>query len=248
MDMSYDGPKVILPRYVESRDPVLAKNENRTQTKTALRMKRDACVYAREAARINTTHPQIAENIARIDDESEAMIARKANWLATPGGEVPATTAPTIGYGANRAINTLTSVGETRISEDASIARMDLLIQDTLDCAPMALDASQSIKADNSLEKMLAHQMAAAHEAAMRFLDRAFACRFPDQSVDCNRYASLSARFMTVYQQAALTLQRLRSGGSQIVTVQHVNVGPGGQAVVGNVQANQSKGRGNNGK
>ena len=32
-------------------------------------------------------------------------------------------------------------------------------------------------------------------------------------------------------------MQKLRTGGNQTVTVQHVNVGAGGQAVIGNVQA-----------
>jgi hypothetical protein len=49
---------------------------------------------------------------------------------------------------------------------------------------------------------------------------------------------------MSVFQDGLLTLQRLRTGGNQTVTVQHVNVAPGGQAVIGNVQAGGSKRRG----
>ena len=37
---------------------------------------------------------------------------------------------------------------------------------------------------------------------------------------------------MTAFQQGLLTLQRLRTGGQQVVTVQHVQVNEGGQAVV----------------
>jgi hypothetical protein len=215
-----------------------------SETKKALRKKRQAIVYAKEAARGNGVHPLIDDRIAELDGEAEEIIARKANWIATPSGEVPHTTAPVLNYGANRIINTLTSHGETRIAEDASLARMDLLLQNALDCAPMALDAAETIKADNSLDKMLAHQMAAAHEASMRFLGRAMECTFPHQSVECQRYGSLSARFMTVFQEARLVLHRIRGGG-QSITVQHVNVEPGGQAVVGNVRTGSSGGESN---
>lgn len=53
---------------------------------------------------------------------------------------------------------------------------------------------------------------------------------------------------MSAFNDAALTLQRLRTGGNQTVTVQHVNVAPGAQAVIGNVQAGGRKRRGSNGK
>jgi len=209
---------------------------DRSQTKKALRKKRQAIVYAREAARGNGVHPQIDDKIAELDGDAEEMITRKASWIVTPGGEVPDTTAPVINYGSNRIINTLTSQGDTRIAEDASLARMDLLIQNHLDCAPMALDAAETIKADNSLDKMLAHQMAGAHEAAMRFLDRAMSCASPAESVECNRYGNLSARFMAAYQDGLLVLHKIRGGG-QSITVQHVNIGPNSQNVVGNIQA-----------
>jgi hypothetical protein len=215
---------------------------DRSETKKALRKKRQAIVYAVEAARGNGVHPQIDDKIAELDADAEDMIVRKVNWLATPGGEVPATTAPELSYCANRIINTLTSQGETRIAEDASLGRMDLLLQNSLDCAPMALDAAQTIKADNSLDKMLAHQMAAAHEAAMRFLDRAMSCAFPRESVECTRYGNLAARFMAAYQDGLLVLHKIRGGGRSItVQHQHVNIGPNSQNVLGNVQTPGSR-------
>ena len=48
--------------------------------------------------------------------------------------------------------------------------------------------------------------------------------------------ANAAARMMSVYQDGLLTLQKLRTGGNQTVTVQHVNVQPGAQAVIGNVR------------
>jgi len=50
---------------------------------------------------------------------------------------------------------------------EASLDRNRLLLQSGTDVAAMALDATISIQASNSLERMLVHQMAAAHKLAM---------------------------------------------------------------------------------
>ena len=44
--------------------------------------------------------------------------------------------------------------------------------------------------------------------------------------------AAVAARLLDASQRAALTLERLRNGGRQVVTVQHVQVGEGGHALV----------------
>ena len=50
---------------------------------------------------------------------------------------------------------------------EASLDRNRLLLESGTDVAAMALDATISIQASNSLERMLVHQMAAAHKLAM---------------------------------------------------------------------------------
>lgn len=55
---------------------------------------------------------------------------------------------------------------------EASLDRSRLLLQSGTDIAAMALDAANSIQATNSLEKMLAHQMAAMHKQAMEQMDQ----------------------------------------------------------------------------
>jgi hypothetical protein len=149
--------------------------------------------------------------------------------------------------------------GATRIAEEASIRRTDLLMQPSFDAVALAVDAADSIDAGNSLEKMLAHQMAVAHEASLRLLNRALeragyessmgAMREGD-SIEACRMTNAAARLMSVFQDGLLTLQRLRTGGAQTVTVQHVNVASGGRAVVGNVQTGTggAKRRGGNPK
>lgn len=57
------------------------------------------------------------------------------------------------------------------VTVEASRTRLDLASE--ADCLSLALDAAETIQADNSLEKMLAHEMAAAHAMAMRFAAKA---------------------------------------------------------------------------
>lgn len=159
-----------------------------------------------------------------------------------PGGEV--VREQTMGLGPRRAVvrNTLMA-GADRVAEDASIARTDLLALPGFAGAVAAgIDAAESIGAENSVEKMLAHQLAAAHEAGLRFLDRALR---DESSVESARLANTAARLMSTFQDGMLALQRIRAGGAQTVVVQHqhVNVADGGQAVVANVAPRGRKGR-----
>ena len=167
-----------------------------------------------------------------------------------PGGEVVNPQAgkdvvsdQVVGLGCKRLnIRDTLRAGADRIAEEASLRRTDLLMQPSFDCVATGIDGAESIGAANSLEKMLAHQMAAAHEAAMRLLDRALSYEAGGRSmrdgdrVEACRLTNASARMMSVYQDALMTLQRLRSGGNQTVTVQHVNVQSGAQAVIGSVE------------
>jgi hypothetical protein len=144
--------------------------------------------------------------------------------------------------------------GATRVAEEASVRRTDLLSRPNFDAVALAVDAADSIGAENSLEKMLAHQMAVAHEASLRLMNRALAydadgraMREGDSIVAC-RLANSAARLMSTFQDGLLTIQRIRNGGNQTVTVQHVNVASGAQAVIGNVQTGGAKRRGSNRK
>jgi hypothetical protein len=127
------------------------------------------------------------------------------------------------------------------VTARASTARLTLAADaEVLD---LAVDTAETIQARNSLERMLAHQLAAAHGLAMKLTAKAsyFAghvtswdpkCRQQMQSIEAARMAGAAARMMDTFQRGLLTLDRLRNGGRQVVTVQHVNVGDGGQAVV----------------
>lgn len=138
-----------------------------------------------------------------------------------------------------------TLVSPDAVAADASRDRLDLLKEaGTLE---VALDTADSIQANDSLERMLAHQMATAHAMAMRAakvmgqeLDSAERHLDPAKRsaacVEVNRLAGTYARLTGSYQAGMLTLQRMRSGGRQTVVVQHNHIGDGGQAVIGGQQ------------
>jgi hypothetical protein len=107
-----------------------------------------------------------------------------------------------------------------------------------------AVDTAESAQASNAVEKMLCHQMAAAHHMAMRLMTKSLAPGLPPAEIV--RFANAAARQFEVYQSACLVLQKLKTGGTQRILVQQqqVNVGPGGQAVVAGRMGQGSRTRG----
>lgn len=114
---------------------------------------------------------------------------------------------------------------------DASHMRGRLLEDNNV--TAMAIDTSNTMQASNSAERLISHQMALAHKIA--FEQAAIANIELDSDVKLKRLQIVS-RMMKSSQEAALTLQKLKNGGPQSVTVQHVHVESGGQALVGNVR------------
>jgi hypothetical protein len=116
------------------------------------------------------------------------------------------------------------------VSVIASEHRLDLAACVGSRVAETAVDAAESAQAGNSLEKMLCHQMAAAHRAAMKLTGDSLNGSLPP--VEMARLSNAAARMMQIFQEALLTLQKIRIGGKQTVVVQHVQVSKGGQAVI----------------
>jgi hypothetical protein len=127
-------------------------------------------------------------------------------------------------------VNTMNEPGIAAI--EASNHRTDLLTSLGNDIAAMALDASDTISAGNSLEKMFAHQMAALHEAGMQMFRRA---NLMEDHAAAAKAMGVAIKACTAYQGAMVTLDKMRSDKRQHIVVQHVNVNAGGQAVVGSV-------------
>ena len=148
---------------------------------------------------------------------------------------------PAIGTGGEFAIERSEEPGlqprlerPNRVNINASDERVGLLVDtDTVD---MGLDLAESIQARDSVERMIAHQMAVAHRLAMKFGRRTeqelWRQTNPNAAGEASRAANSVARLMKAFQEGAQTLAKLRNGGQQVVTVQHVTVEQGGQAVV----------------
>jgi hypothetical protein len=99
------------------------------------------------------------------------------------------------------------------------------------------LSIIKGIKPKNQLETILAAQMAAVHTATMTFARRLAHVEAIQQQDSAERALNKLARTFAMQMEA---LKRYRTGGEQKVTVQHVSVNEGGQAIVGSV--NQAAG------
>ena len=98
--------------------------------------------------------------------------------------------------------------------------------------ANFMLSVIRGIAPKDEVEAMLAAQMAAIHAATMTFARRLnHADNIPRQD-SAERVFNKLARTFAVQVEA---LKRYRTGGEQKVTVQHVTVHQGGQAIVGSV-------------
>jgi hypothetical protein len=86
----------------------------------------------------------------------------------------------------------------------------------------------------DELEGMMAAQLIAAHNAAMECYRRAM---LPEQPFEGRREnLSQANKLSRTYATLLETLNRHRGKGQQKVTVEHVHVHEGGQAIVGNVE------------
>jgi hypothetical protein len=86
----------------------------------------------------------------------------------------------------------------------------------------------------DSLEGMLSVQMVAVHAFAMECMRRAALEGQTDFGVDV--YVSRASKLLRTFASLTEALNRYRGKGEQKMTVEHVHVYPGGQAIVGQVK------------
>ena len=97
------------------------------------------------------------------------------------------------------------------------------------------------IRPQDEFERMLVAQMIACHRAAMESFRRAL---IPEQTfVARDVYFKHAAKLTAAYSKQLDTLNKHRGKGQQKVTVEHVHVASGGQAIVGHVEAPKSASR-----
>lgn len=103
---------------------------------------------------------------------------------------------------------------------------------------PMAINAVlgliHGVNPQDEIEAMLASQMVGLHLSSMGCLQRAHLSgqTFEGREMNLKHAGKLSRAFAAQVE----ALNRHRGKGQRKVTVEHVNVHPGGQAIVGNVQ------------
>jgi hypothetical protein len=101
-----------------------------------------------------------------------------------------------------------------------------------------AIDMFNDFKVEDGIEGMLAVQMIGTHHAIVECFRRAM---IPEQPLAAEKvYLSQAERLMGLYTRHLAALDKHRGRGQQNITVRHVNVASGGQAIVGNVDTGQS--------
>src|SRR6266567_6590651 len=101
------------------------------------------------------------------------------------------------------------------------------------------LSVVKGVEPADQVEAMLAAQMAVVHMATMTFARRLnHVENIPQQDSAERAFNKLARTFATQVE----ALKRYRTGGEQRVTVEHVHVHSGGQAIVGNVSTTRGEG------
>ncbi len=105
---------------------------------------------------------------------------------------------------------------------------------DSVDRSNLALAVLHGIKPRDELEAMLAVQMIGVHNLAMAFMGRAVRTEQTFEGADAN--VARATKLLRTFTAQIEALNRYRGGGQQKVTVEHVHVNEGGQAIVGTVE------------
>ena len=105
--------------------------------------------------------------------------------------------------------------------------------ESTTTFANSMLAAIIEIDPQDSTELMLATQMASVHNVAMEMMRRAMVLNKSFEYVDAN--INRANKLMRTFTAQMEALNKYRTKGNQKITVQHVNVNEGGQAVIGDI-------------
>lgn len=96
-----------------------------------------------------------------------------------------------------------------------------------------ALSQLVDLEPQNPLEAMLIAQMVAVNTAIARCVQEAW--QYGPLTDHTHKHLASATRLQRTFLLQIEALQRLRGKGQQEIRVEHVNVGAGGQAIVGNV-------------
>jgi len=197
----------------------------------ALRQERESLEAAQAALTAASEGDRVTalcahEKAKALSIEAEALRSTELSHTIGAGGEVHHHSLNLPHPNTKIAADTLLHPNSVNIG--ASAERLCLL--EAAGVSQLAVDAAETISAANSLEKMLAHQLALCHDTAFKTMHQA--SERPDNVPDQTRLINSATRLLKCYQDGLLALHKIRSGNRQTMVVQHVNVSDGGQAVV----------------
>jgi hypothetical protein len=187
---------------------------------TALKMKREAQHRRALAPEYDLVRRSFELGLAdQMERDAQALLKPQEPLQTGLGGEIiPPTQAGLPGL-------ELTLQKPDLLNLEASVQRSSLI--ERAGVLELGIETAKDARAQGSVQKMISHQMAAAHKRAMNLLAESQEAK--DVDVACKK-ARTAAKMMDAFSRAALTLQRLQTGASQVVQVQHVQVN--GPAVI----------------
>lgn len=142
------------------------------------------------------------------DVEGHRLVVQKAIGTASPD----------FAGATLRRLASLSSINGKSMPDEASINE--------------ALAMVQAAKPENELEAALAIEMAVSHQLALRMLDRASMHEYEPRSAFL--YANAASKLMRSIAAQMTALSKLRRQTDQHITVEHLHVAPGAQAIVAN--------------
>jgi len=157
----------------------------------------------------------------QIDAKKREIVARKAGRDIEPAAATGTNAKPLQVHLAHEVVQTLRL--PDGLGEDEKCRRVN-----------SAIAMLKGIEPRGTLEGMLAAQMIATHSAAMDCLRRAIVEEqpFAVRAENLNQ----AMKLMSMYTRQVEVLDKRRGKGQQKVTVEHVHVEAGGQAIVGHVE------------
>ena len=150
---------------------------------------------------------------------------------------------------ANRSVSVNQNAGRAATGTDREALQLRLVNltlrsillregEDQQSVVEAALDALTAINPRDGFEGILASQMVAVHESAMECLRRA---QYPNQTFEARDTNLKNAtKLLQLYVRQVEALDKHRGKGQQKITVEHVTVEAGGQAIVGHVETGEN--------
>jgi len=126
-----------------------------------------------------------------------------------------------------------TDLAERLLNQSFGVTRAGLDAEAQLDAVGAVVALVQGFKPKDNFERMLSAQIVGTHEAAMECLRRANLSEQTFEGRDMN--LKHAEKLLVIYTRQIDAFDKHRGKGRQKITVEHVNVHPGGQAVIGDV-------------